>query len=509
MKKFLSMTLCLCMLLSLFAFAVTAQGDNPFVDVEEKDYFYEPVLWAVANNITAGTSATTFSPDVTCTRAQVVTFLWRAAGTPEPSQTSSPFTDVPERKFYYKAVLWAVENGITSGTSATTFSPEKPCTRAQVVTFLHRAAGTPEPTETDNPFTDVSAGKFYYKAVLWAVEEGITAGATASTFAPDKPCSRAQIVTFLYRYMNSQKPLAIVSDPADYYMGSSQEEASFTVRIQGGSAPYTYQWVVAYDNEEVNPQPVKTTATSDTLNFEFTDYDFDDYNNIGVYCVITDSKGSSVESKLANVFSKDIVPLAFAYEPSDYFMRSSQEDATFGVQVTGGVAPYTFVWIVVYDSQEVEGTRYTTSYTFDSFLWNFSDYDFDDYRDVGVYCIVHDSKGQTVVSGVADVHPYSGKALSVVSQPEDHHMTSSQEDATFTVQIQGGIGPYLYQWVVLYDNTEIRSDAIYSSDTTHSFTWNFSDYDFDDYNNVGVYCIITDSDDNTVESDLAEVFPKA
>ena len=168
-RKIFCLLLSLALLCSLLpipaAFAAQpinrAEGSNPFTDVKEKDYYYEPVLWAVANSITTGTSKTTFSPDNPCTRAQVVTFLWRAAGSPEPTQTNNPFTDVPAGQYYYKAVLWAVEEGITAGTSKTTFSPDESCTRAQVVTFLWRAAGEPAPQKNDNPFNDVPQGQYY------------------------------------------------------------------------------------------------------------------------------------------------------------------------------------------------------------------------------------------------------------------------------------------------------------------------------------------------------------
>ncbi len=181
----------------------TAVPANPFVDVLEGAYYYDAVLWAVNHDpqITNGTDATHFSPNRTCTRAQVVTFLWRAMGEPEPTKTDNPFTDVKEGQYYYKAVLWAVENNITNGVSPTAFGPDRGCTRAQVVTFLWRAEGQPEPTKADNPFTDVKADQYYYKAVLWAVEKDITKGTSADKFSPDATCTRGQIVTFLYRDM--------------------------------------------------------------------------------------------------------------------------------------------------------------------------------------------------------------------------------------------------------------------------------------------------------------------
>ncbi len=173
--------------------------ENPFSDVKASDYYFEPVLWASSQGITSGISASRFGPGESCTRGQVVTFLWRAAGEPEPVSDRNPFSDVGESAFYYKAVLWAVENGITSGMSATSFSPNSPCTRAQVVTFLHRSAGQPEAESGHNSFSDVKSDGFYYDAVLWAVENGITTGTGAGRFSPNQTCTRGQVVTFLHR----------------------------------------------------------------------------------------------------------------------------------------------------------------------------------------------------------------------------------------------------------------------------------------------------------------------
>ena len=174
------------------------KAENPFVDVKPGSYYEDAVIWAVGKGITGGTSATTFDPNATCNRAQAVTFLWRAAGSPAPKSTTMPFTDVPAGSYYYDAVLWAVENGVTNGTSATTFSPSASCNRAQIVTFLWRAQKSPAATAA-NPFTDVAADAYYTNAVLWAVKEGVTAGTTATTFSPAADCTRAQIVTFIYR----------------------------------------------------------------------------------------------------------------------------------------------------------------------------------------------------------------------------------------------------------------------------------------------------------------------
>ena len=169
-----------------------------FVDVPEGSYYEEAVDWAVEKGITTGTGNNYFTPDGICTRAQAVTFLWRVAGSPTPKTEAMVFEDVLDGSYYYEAVLWAVENGITVGTSATTFSPELTCSRAHIVTFLWRAANSPS-VKMANPFTDVAADAYYIDAVLWAVKHKITVGTTLSTFSPDEGCTRAQIVTFLYR----------------------------------------------------------------------------------------------------------------------------------------------------------------------------------------------------------------------------------------------------------------------------------------------------------------------
>lgn len=180
---------------------VEVKPTNPFVDVAEGTYYYDPVLWAVANGITSGVDATHFDPNGTCTRAHAVTFLWRAAGQPEPKTTQMPFKDVKAGSYYEKAVLWAVENKITNGTSTTTFSPDENCTRAQIVTFLWRSVGEPYASDSNNPFTDI-ASDYYMDAVFWAVKEGITNGTSPTTFSPNDRCTRAQIVTFIYRAMH-------------------------------------------------------------------------------------------------------------------------------------------------------------------------------------------------------------------------------------------------------------------------------------------------------------------
>ena len=168
-----------------------------FLDVKQSDYYYDAVKWALEKGITEGTGTETFSPHASCTRAQMVTFLWRAAGSPEPKDSVNPFSDLAPNAYYYKAVLWAIENGITKGTSADTFSPEATVTRGQTVTFLHRAAGSP--AAGSSAFDDVAANAYYAKAVAWANENNITSGTGNGKFSPNADCTRGQIVTMLYR----------------------------------------------------------------------------------------------------------------------------------------------------------------------------------------------------------------------------------------------------------------------------------------------------------------------
>lgn len=174
-----------------------SQGDR-FEEVVSGSYYEEAVKWAVQNGITSGTDATHFSPDAICTRAQAVVFLWRISGSPKATDATMPFSDVPADSYYYDAVLWGVENGLVKGTGATQFSPQMHCSRAQIVTFLWRAMDTLQ-AGSHNPFTDVKDDAYYYDAVLWAVKDGVTKGTTDTTFSPKADCTRAQIVVFLWR----------------------------------------------------------------------------------------------------------------------------------------------------------------------------------------------------------------------------------------------------------------------------------------------------------------------
>ena len=172
---------------------------NPFTDVAESDFFYNAVLWGTSNGIVYGVSDTTFEPNTVCTRAQVVSFLYRAAGKPDVSDVKNPFTDVAADAYYADAVKWGVSKGIVAGTSDTTYDPDASCTRGQVAAFLYRAAGKPDVSALKNPFTDVAEKAYYADAVKWAASEGIVFGKTTTTYAPDDACTRAEVVAMLYR----------------------------------------------------------------------------------------------------------------------------------------------------------------------------------------------------------------------------------------------------------------------------------------------------------------------
>ncbi len=178
--------------------ASAAGAAAEFTDVDKGAYYYDAVQWAVKNGIASGTTATTFSPDDACTRAQTVTLIWRASGSPAPKSEDNPFTDVQKDAYYYDAVLWAVEKGITSGATETTFNPGATVTRGQVATFIYRNAGSPA-VSTAGAFKDVPDDAYYSKPVAWVAAKGVTSGTDSNTFSPDKVCTRGQIVTFLYR----------------------------------------------------------------------------------------------------------------------------------------------------------------------------------------------------------------------------------------------------------------------------------------------------------------------
>ncbi|MDO4286625.1 MAG: S-layer homology domain-containing protein [Eubacteriales bacterium] len=225
------------------------QSENRFIDVDSDKYYYESVVWAAEKGITSGTSDTTFSPNNVCTRAQIVTFLWNSCGSPNPGSISTKFTDVSPNAYYYQAVQWAVQKGITAGTTETTFSPEKSCTRSQAVTFLWRAAGCPAYTKESSSisgneasyFYDISQSKYYYDAVQWATEHCVTSGTGDNAFSPNNICTRAQIVTFLYHYLVTQATFTsnVTAPQLNAVMSDAYDRMTVTWYPSNGSEGYT------------------------------------------------------------------------------------------------------------------------------------------------------------------------------------------------------------------------------------------------------------------------------
>lgn len=318
MKKRLTVFLtavimCAGMLLS----SIESSAAVAFTDVKPGAFYYDAVDWAVAKDITKGTSATTFSPDDVCTRGQVVTFLWRAKGATNPASSSNPFADVKSADFFYKAVLWAVENNVTTGLSATSFGPSAPCNRGQVVTFLWRAAGEPAPSSSNNPFTDVKSSDFYYKAVLWAVENGITNGLSATTFGPNADCNRGQIVTFLYRYMQNAGSSDSGNQPSTPHTHTYDDVCDAKCNECGATrtAPHSYK----YECDEVCSLCRETTRDAKH------DYPVVGYNyNPCKYCA---NKRLSVNSI---TLDQQYVQVGGTFTPS--------------ITASNGRTPYTYTW---------------------------------------------------------------------------------------------------------------------------------------------------------------------
>ena len=420
MKRLRRLTALLLAVITVFigTVPVAYAADNSFTDIEPGAYYYEPVLWAVENNITAGTSATTFSPDATCTRGQVVTFLWRSNGSPEPKTSSCPFSDVVSDAYYYKAVLWAVENKVTAGTSATTFSPDAGCTRGQVVTFLHRAQGTPSPKASTCQFTDVKAGTYYYSAVLWAVENEVTAGTSATTFSPESTCTRGQIVTFLYRALKDETnpepdpdPLVITKQPTDASIHEG-ETVQLSVSVAGGVTPYQYQW--QRNGASISEANSNSYATGEAGSYT---------------CTITDAKGSSITTKEAIITILSQEPLSITQQPQSTTIEAGT-NTTLRVSVSGGVPPYRYQWM----SSGIDITGATAATYTTGEAGNYS-------------CRITDNKDSIVTSSVATVtvHVPDGGALTVTSQPVGGEIPKGSA-ITLAVGVAGGVKPYSYQW---------------------------------------------------------------
>ena len=554
MKRLLSILLCLCTVVSLIPCVVAydpdcahvytqwEEGDgyriheciycgfyetkdtpaNPFIDVESDDYFYSPVMWAVENGVANGTAPNKFSPDMTCTRAHAVTFMWRAMGSPAPTGSDNPFNDVKSSAYYYNAVLWAVEAGIVNGMAPGKFVPDGNCTRGQIVTMLYRLAGEPQPIGAPDLFNDVKESAYYYKAVTWAVAEGITNGAAVGKFLPDNACTRGQIVTFLYRDLVGAK-INITAQPENA-TADDGDEVTLTVSANGGAGALTYRWQFAtsekssfQDIEEVhsfakadgNTLKVKFHITDIALGFKYR-------------CIVIDANDNKAISNTSKIGAKS---LAIAKQP-EHAYSSVDKDAEFSVLAVGGAGGYTYQWQY---ANKNTGETYTDIYERDTWaegadtntltVKGLTDSDFDlDYR---YRCVITDKDGNKITSDNGRVYR---SALTIKNQPKN--VTAEDgELITFTVEAEGGVAPLQYQWQLLARDRD--PDSIFSLLwQTHDIGSEYvpgwctgykektltlrvdGETEFNSGNEYAYRCKITDAAGHTVYTDTVKVIEK-
>jgi len=425
MKRILSILVVLVFALQCFGITVLASS-HPFKDVPEGAYYEEAVVWAVEKAITTGTSATTFAPKMTCDRSQAVTFLWRAAGSPEPTSAENPFGDVKADAYYYKAVLWAVEKGITSGTGNGKFSPLMKCDRSQIVTFLWRATGN-ERVEADNPFSDVSDTAYYAEAVLWAVEKGITTGTGGNKFSPFMICDRSQIVTFLYR--------AFKEPPHEHIFGEWKETSPATCTDDG-------------INTRVCECGEMQTETIPALGHLFGDW------SVSVLPTY-DDEGKDVRScNKCGITEERIIPVLipdpFEIKIQPVSVKADIGDtATFMVETTGGKPSIGYQWQIDYGNgfEDISGAI-ASSYSFTVT---------EEYRkaDAQFRCVAVDALAQRLTSDTVSINyplwfDYEEKTLAV--EPNTIN--------TLSVDPKGGTAPYTYEWEVLYNNEWVSVSSL-------------------------------------------------
>ena len=504
MKRLISFLLAVVMLLGMMP---TVMAASPFSDVPADAYYYDAVLWAVENNITTGTGNGKFSPLMNCTRSQVVTFLWRAAGSPEPTATEMNFTDVPADAYYYDAVLWAVEKNITTGTGNGKFSPLMDCSRAQIVTFLWRSQGSPAVSGVENPFKDVPAGQYYTDAVLWAVKEGITTGTAADKFSPDMICTRSQIVTFLYRCMGSDTPdsIVITQQPVDP-VGVTGDTVSVSVKAEGGKGVLSYLWQYSYDGTTFYNAPLGTyfkNYDTDTMSFTIEPTDFVLYDGWYYRCVITDEGGSKVTSDTVQLRQQ---PLTIITQVKDAYV-DELKTTTYSIAVSGGKAPYTYQWQQVQGSSTVDITQKYGDNIEKYSGWNTNtltvkttSYDYAYSR--AYRCIVTDANGDQITSEAGGVY----NTLRFVTQPKDAEVIVDQK-ATFTVMAAGGRRDYKYTWQC-YTNagwSDLTADMIFAPEGLGTAEIKLL-IPQEGLFGMQVRCVVTDANGETAISDTATVY---
>ena len=492
--------------------------ENPFTDVDEGKWYTEGILWSYKNGYMAGLSDTLFGRKSNVTRAMFVTILAKIDNADTSSYTEMSFSDVPAGQWYSNAIEWAASNGYAAGIGGGMFGRKADVSREQIALFFYTYASlnsiNVSGTVDLSGYTDYAdIHSWALKGVEWAVAEGLIAGVGENTLAPRASATRGEIAlivkNFVENVLNAASiPFGIVEHPEDFRMAGSMDASLFTVKIVGGKAPYTYTWYTVFDGVENAVAEDQSASKVNSVFLEFTDYDFDHISyGIEVYCLVTDAEGAQLETDRADVFQKDMAyPLGIVEYPSPYYMGASVDVATFNVEVHGGTAPYTYKWTLYGGSTSIYSTTVVTEEKRSTFGRAVSDYDFDEYFSVYAVCEITDSLGATVTTSPALVVFY--KPLNISKQPADYYMSSSMEEADFTVKLSGGVAPYTYEWYLVYDNNEIPVQPVLSDETSDTFKYEFSDYDFDYYNNIGVYCIITDAKGNSVQSELAEVFQK-
>ena len=488
MKKALS--LLISVLFILQCLPIVSSAATVFEDVAEDAYYAGAVAWAVEKGITAGVDATHFGPNRTCTRGQAVSFIWRAKGCPEPAGNENPFTDVKESDYFYKPVLWAVENGITAGMTPTTFGPNKDCTRGQIVTFLWNTEGK-QVMSAENPFTDVKESHYFYNAVLWAVEKNITAGMTPTTFGPNLKCTRAQIVCFLERCYKEVTPPA----PHEHSFGEWAVTTPATCTDDGVE-------IRKCECGEEEPRPVAATGHS-----------FGEWT-IAIAPTYTDA---GVEMRVCSICGDDEERAIPALTPDELVITTQPQSLTcedgdtvyFNVEATGGVEPYSYQWQYKskYENEfaDITADDYTwiKHYNTNEILVNVYQVSFT--QEYKLRCVITDATGAMVISDECEYTEY--QHLSIKQQPTDI-FADPGDSATAEVVAENGLPTYTYQWYFRMDGmpvfaeigeSDIWADGYYSASLNVTPTADLLD------SNLRVYCKISDEYGDTVDSDIIYV----